>query len=182
MRKSKKELREFFKDKRKEVQISTKLLWDLVESGTFDFEGKLIEIYLSFEHEIDTFEFINLLRKKGATICSPVVNPDHLTLSSLVWYDLEQLVDNKWGIPEPINGQKIDKSEIDIVFVPLLVADKKGMRVGYGKGYYDRHLPECTNAKFIGLSQFDLITEITDINEFDIPMHYCLCPNGLYAF
>ena len=182
MKTTKEQLRKIYKTKRLEEEFNPNILVRILDQKNWKWEKSNVEIFLPKEGEINTFPLVTFLRNNNAQIISTVMKEHNKTLESKIWESTEQLVDNKWGIPEPINGQKIDKSEIDIVFVPLLVADKKGMRVGYGKGYYDRHLPECTNAKFIGLSQFDLITEITDINEFDIPMHYCLCPNGLYAF
>ena len=36
-----------------------------------------------------------------------------------------------------------DHDQIDVVFVPLLIFDKQGHRIGYGKGYYDRFLSKC---------------------------------------
>ena len=50
---------------------------------------------------------------------------------------------NELNIYEPEEGNRLDASEIDMVLVPLLAFDKKGYRVGYGKGYYDKFLPLC---------------------------------------
>ena len=54
-------------------------------------------------------------------------------------YDLNtEFIINKLGIREPIIDVEFDKSLIEIIIVPLLVFDRKGHRVGYGGGYYDR--------------------------------------------
>ncbi|MFX5465008.1 5-formyltetrahydrofolate cyclo-ligase, partial [Acinetobacter baumannii] len=53
---------------------------------------------------------------------------------------------NTWGITEPRGEQILPASAIDLVFAPLLVFDQKGYRLGYGKGYYDRFLSNCTDA------------------------------------
>ena len=52
--------------------------------------------------------------------------------------DETEFEENKYGITEPVNGVKIDPEEIDMMLVPLFAFDKRGYRVGYGKGYYDR--------------------------------------------
>ena len=53
---------------------------------------------------------------------------------------------NIWSIPEPEGGVQIQDNQIEVVFLPLLVFDEKGHRVGYGKGFYDTFLENCPNA------------------------------------
>ena len=48
-----------------------------------------------------------------------------------------------FGIEEPVDNNFIQPDEIDMVIVPLLICDKKGYRVGYGKGFYDKFLARC---------------------------------------
>jgi 5-formyltetrahydrofolate cyclo-ligase len=92
-------------------------------------------------------------------------------------------VKNKWNIPEPAEGIEIDVSLLQVVFVPLLVCDEKGHRVGYGKGYYDRFLGQCKpEIVKIGLSFFDPIPEIDDVYSGDIPLDFCVCPTKTVAF
>ncbi len=90
---------------------------------------------------------------------------------------------NSLGITEPIEGKIIDPIEIDLVLVPLLIFDKIGYRVGYGKGYYDRFLTQCRdNVSLIGFSYFEPVDKITDTHEFDIPLTIGITPNNIYEF
>ncbi|WP_158825806.1 5-formyltetrahydrofolate cyclo-ligase [Mucilaginibacter lacusdianchii] len=92
-----------------------------------------------------------------------------------------QLATNAFGIPEPVNGNLVTAAEIDLVLIPLLAFDRRGYRVGYGKGFYDRFLAECRpDTQFVGLSFFEPVDVIEDLNEFDKPMHKCITPNLSY--
>jgi 5-formyltetrahydrofolate cyclo-ligase len=76
---------------------------------------------------------------------------------------------NHVNIPEPIDGIEISTNKIELVFVPLLAFDKQGHRVGYGKGFYDKFLSECSNKTLkIGLSFFEAENEINDCNASDV--------------
>ena len=94
-----------------------------------------------------------------------------------------ELMSNHYGIDEPREGTKIMEDEIDLALVPLLAFDSNGFRVGYGKGYYDRFLFHCRkDALKVGLSFFDPVDEIEDIDQFDIPLNYCVTPQQLFIF
>ena len=72
---------------------------------------------------------------------------------------------------------------LDVVFVPLLIFDLQGQRVGYGKGYYDRFLGQCKKEVIkIGLSFFEPVATIEDLNPYDIPLDYGVTPNGTFTF
>jgi 5-formyltetrahydrofolate cyclo-ligase len=95
----------------------------------------------------------------------------------------EQLTENIWGIPEPTFGKKTEKNEVDVVLVPLLISDKAGNRVGYGKGFYDKLLKECrSDVLKIGLNFFDPIDSIDGILCTDVKLNFCVCPNKIYTF
>ena len=64
-----------------------------------------------------------------------------------------------------------------------MVFDLQGHRVGYGKGYYDRFLGECPKSTLkVGLSFFDPVNKIEDIDNHDIALDYALTPRETYAF
>ncbi len=90
---------------------------------------------------------------------------------------------NKYGIDEPIDGIDMIPSEIDMFIVPLLAFDKKGNRVGYGKGYYDRFLKQCRKDCIkVGFSYFDAVEKIEDFNKYDIKLDYCITPERIFTF
>jgi len=69
------------------------------------------------------------------------------------------------------------------VIVPLLAIDKRGHRVGYGKGYYDKLLSQCKpTCMKVGVTLFEPIEEIEDVNEMDVPLDYCLTPASYIKF
>jgi 5-formyltetrahydrofolate cyclo-ligase len=97
-------------------------------------------------------------------------------------YHKEAHVENKWGIPEPVFGELIPPEKMSMVLVPLLIFDEEGNRVGYGKGFYDRFLQECSEDLIkIGLCLEEAIPKIEDVNEFDIKIDYCITPDRLYS-
>lgn len=90
---------------------------------------------------------------------------------------------NEWNIPEPIGSITIAPEEPELIFIPLLTFDTKGYRVGYGKGFYDKYLANCHPGIIkIGISYFEPVKEITDRNNFDVPLSYCITPYNTYVF
>ena len=84
---------------------------------------------------------------------------------------------------EIIEVIEIPSQKIEVVFVPLLALDLKGHRVGYGKGFYDKFLSECTaDAIKIGLSFVEAEEIISDVFANDIPLNYCVTPEKTYTF
>lgn len=104
-------------------------------------------------------------------------------MQHILWDKETKLKNNRWGIPEPEEGEIIPEKDIDIIFVPLLTFDKSGHRVGYGKGYYDRFLGACNrDATKIGLSFFKPVSKISDVGPFDIALDICITPDKVWTF
>ena len=147
-----------------------------------------IHIFLPIkkQKEIDTWLIINTLRKDfpHLNIIIPRIAGDG-EMENYLLNSETKFEENKWQIIEPIRNPKseIRNSEIDLVILPLLIFDKNGYRVGYGKGFYDKFLAKCrTDILKIGLSVFEPINEIEDVNEFDIKMNFCVTPNRIWTF
>lgn len=92
---------------------------------------------------------------------------------------------NKWGIPEPPSDMPIVNAkpgDLDLLVVPGLGFDRKGNRLGQGKGYYDRFIARMTedNAPLpliaVGLTSL-LVDGDIPINEYDRQMDMILMPD-----
>ncbi|CCH56379.1 5-formyltetrahydrofolate cyclo-ligase [Fibrisoma limi BUZ 3] len=138
------------------------------------------------QNEVDTWLIIYRLWQNfpQVRVITAVTNTTSNLLTHYQLTPQTELRENRWGIPEPVSvTQPINPSEFDIVLVPLLAFDLIGHRVGYGKGYYDRFLSECRpDCLKLGLSLFEPIELIPDIESTDIPLDFCLTAEQVYTF
>ena len=113
-------------------------------------------------------------------IAYPKINDDN----SMTFYaETNDLVENKWGIPEPMPVTEILIEQMDVILVPLICFDLLGQRVGFGKGYYDQYFGNHTGfVNKIGISYFEPIPKIEDTNQFDVPLSKCITPWKIYEF
>ena len=136
------------------------------------------------QNEINTYLIIRKLQKEYSKInlVIPKIIPAKSELEHYL-FDEINLSENAWGILEPSgeNQEKILSQHIDLVIIPLLIFDKNGNRVGYGKGFYDRFLQQCKPEMLkIGICLEDPIEKIEDVNEFDVKMDFCITPYKIY--
>ncbi|HWV71574.1 MAG TPA: 5-formyltetrahydrofolate cyclo-ligase [Pseudosphingobacterium sp.] len=135
--------------------------------------------------EPDSLLIVDYLKTEWPEI-NLVVPKSDLTSNLMTHHLLDSgqgLISNKWGIDEPIAGESIKEQLIDMVLLPLLAFDMEGARVGYGKGYYDKFLANCKpGVQKIGLSLFDPVDRIIDIESHDVPLDICVTPNKIWTF
>lgn len=142
-------------------------------------------IFLSIaeQNEINTDYILNILSGKDKHIVISKSNFETCNMSHYLLTDNTTIKKNKWNVPEPIDGIAIVDEQIDVVFVPLLAFDKKGHRVGYGKGFYDRFLSKCKPETIkVGLSFFKAEDQIHDVSKNDVALNYCVTPELIYEF
>lgn len=152
---------------------------------TLDFSKiKSLHLFLPIrsKKEPDTFLLIDWLQEHHPEIEIIVPKADFTSnlMSHHPYPGKEYLTNNQYHIPEP-QTTKQTATIPDLVLVPLLAFDKRGYRVGYGKGFYDRFLQNLTTQK-IGLSFFDAVTEIKDVHLNDVRLDKCITPNGIIEF
>jgi 5-formyltetrahydrofolate cyclo-ligase len=188
---TKRELRKVYREKRLLLDEGYR---EQLDSGLFDQLIRLdwskcnyLHIFLSLPkyNEPDTSRFIHWIRHQHPHI-KLVLSKTDLADGSMInylWNEHTSIAQNQWGLLEPTGGEVVNEELVDSVLVPLLVADKKGNRIGYGKGFYDRFLAKCRDdVRSIGLSYFDLVEQIVDTEEWDFPLKYCMTPDKTYNF
>ncbi|NQD72398.1 5-formyltetrahydrofolate cyclo-ligase [Sphingobacterium shayense] len=110
-------------------------------------------------------------------------NPIDHSMDHFLYSSELELVENRWGIAQPKSGLRIEEAKLDLVIVPLLVADQNGGRVGYGKGFYDRFLAKCRpDCLKVGVSFFDPVANISDVDRYDILLDKLVTPQAVISF
>lgn len=140
---------------------------------------------LSDHREFEIDSCITALTGKfpNSTIAWPRIESHGQTMEAYEADEKGVYAKNKYNILEPVNGKWISPDLFDIAFIPLVAFDKKGFRIGYGKGFYDRYLGRCRPGLLkIGFSFFDPVEQIKDIDVFDVPLDLCITPSCIYEF
>ncbi len=136
------------------------------------------------QREVDTWAIIRRLwAMPTVRVLAPRCRPSDNELTHHALTPATLLESNRWGIPEPVVSSVYPASSIDWVLVPLLAFDRRGHRVGYGKGFYDRFLAACRpEARKIGLSLFPPEENIDDVGPLDIPLDAVVTCDQVWTF
>lgn len=185
----KKELRLKYKNERKELRFEEIQDMSLAIANSclaLPIWDKLyFHLFLPIEEqkEVNTEFLLQVLAGRDKEIVISKADFETRKMTHYLLTDNTKIKNNEYGIPEPVDGIEVPSTKIDVVFVPLLAYDKKGHRVGYGKGFYDTFLSECNSDVIkIGLSFFDPEETISDVFESDVQLDYCVTPYGIFEF
>lgn len=183
--------RKFYKAKRAELSGKEKVrLDDLMLIQLQTVELPFITFLLSYwpidkMNEPNTHLFSDYIEFQNPELitCYPMTNFKDGTIKAIQTNDDTRFRKNEYSVYEPDGGTSVNNAGIDMVFVPLVCFDKKGYRVGYGKGFYDKYLCNCRkDCMKIGFSYFEPLDKIDDTNEFDVPLNLCVTPTTVYVF
>jgi 5-formyltetrahydrofolate cyclo-ligase len=131
--------------------------------------------------EIDTQIFIDYFLAQNIRVYVPKIVTDKLIAIEI--FEDTVFETNSWGISEPVSNDDSGENYFHYVITPLLYCDKKGNRVGYGKGFYDGLFQSISSeTKKIGVNYFDPDEYVDDVWENDIPLDYLVTPTDVLSF
>ena len=103
--------------------------------------AQVIALTKSMPLEFSLAKIVDLARKMNKKIVVPVTLP-HRQMKFAYWDEKTEFQKNSFGVEEPIQPVWVQEGQIDLVIVPGLAYSKKGERLGFGGGYYDRFLEQ----------------------------------------
>jgi 5-formyltetrahydrofolate cyclo-ligase len=187
---NKETIRSLFKEKR--VELSNEEIRSLSDQVITQFLEFLesrkdighVHLFLPIDrfNEVDTFPLFYKLQEKGLQIYTSIVNKAKDNLDTLEITHTKRFINDGWGIPLPAEASRVKPENIQLILIPLLAYDRRGFRVGYGKGYYDKYLSVLDKKVLkVGLSFFDPVDFISE-EAHDIPLDLCITQNGVRYF
>ncbi len=139
-------------------------------------------LYASMENEIDVYALAETALAKGKKVAFPISDKETHTMVYRFVNSLDELKIGTYGILEPPAENPAYDPETSVggavCFVPGLVYDKAGYRLGYGKGFYDRYLSRfqgCT----IGVIYSDYILPSVPRGRYDLSVNILLTEKGV---
>jgi 5-formyltetrahydrofolate cyclo-ligase len=151
-----------------------------VQVRDIDLSGRVVCAYVPCGTEPGSVEFVEAIAAACAELLLPVVTG----ASPLDWSEYtgpDSLAPAAFGLLEPI-GPRLGAAAIsraDVIFVPALAVDRKGVRLGRGGGHYDRSLPLARpEARLIAVVRDGEIVDDLPSEPHDIRVGWTLTPHG----
>ena len=99
---------------------------------------QIVSVFHPLRGEPDTLRLLTALAADGFATALPVVVGRGSPLTFRRWRSGDQTRDGAMSIRQPLEAAPV--VDPDLLFVPLACFDRRGHRIGYGAGYYDRSL------------------------------------------
>lgn len=181
--KKKNSIRNEYKQKRKqmsasEVQQKSISAAKIFLSSDIYKDAKHIMLYMPIGNETDTLLIKSSAVSDEKKIIFPVTNAVSGTITPIYATDKTKFEKGAFSVMEPKSFDVADMSKIDVIVIPGIAFDKRGNRIGFGKGCYDKFLKNASAIKVGYCYNWQLRKKIlTDPN--DIKMDYIITENGI---
>ena len=169
----KKALRREIREKKRampeaEIISRSERLGELFVNSEAYHNAKTVYGYLPYNQEVRTVPMLQQALRDGKRVAVPKIYGD--TMKFLYLDDLSKVEKNDMGIPEPIADDPVAEDETALVLMPGLAFTKKGDRMGYGGGFYDRFLAQEPHHPTLALCYEFQIVDSLPTEEYDIPV------------
>ncbi len=147
-----------------------------------DTGSRIVSGFFPYQSEIDTRPLLGRLAGDGWTTALPVIIAKGEPLRFRRWLPGEPTVPGVWDIPRPLDAAPL--VEPDVLLVPLLAFDRKGHRLGYGGGFYDRTLALLRSKKrvlAIGIAYAAQEIDSVPSSSHDQPLDFVMTEKELIA-
>lgn len=187
IRKEKDDIRHEYIEKRKLITSEQKLIRDakictLAHSLVSFRYAEVILMYAPTAREIDIMPLTSIALGKGKSVAFPRCDTNARTMEYHFIESENDLKIQSYNIREPLSSLPVYDPKTDkrsaVCFVPALVYDRSGYRLGYGKGYYDRYLSDFAGCK-IGVVYSDFILQSVPRGRFDLNVDILLTEKGI---
>lgn len=142
-------------------------------------QAAVIALYAPIQQEIDTALLFHTAVAAGKRVLYPQVQNSTLLFQEVT--DLQQLAHGAYGILEPTQTERsVPLEQADLIVVPGVAFDRRGHRIGFGKGYYDRCLSRLVgHGTLVGICHDFQLVECIQAEGHDISMQYIVTERRL---
>jgi 5-formyltetrahydrofolate cyclo-ligase len=162
-----------------DIRDQSKLVQEnIAQSKEFE-RAQIVGAYYPKGSEVRTALLIGIAKDQGKKVALP--RTEGIDMRFYEYEPTDKLVVGKFGIMEPAPKRLVP--HIDLLLVPGVAFDRKGCRIGYGKGYYDRFISEGRSSFSIGLAySMQIVTDTLPSGRLDSKLDALANENGILYF
>lgn len=140
--------------------------------------------FVGFGSEPDTQPLIEQLLADGKRVYIPHTHKGDPVMRLARIRSLDELEVGHFGILSVKEDHKDwgTRTDVDVVIVPGVLFDKKGYRIGYGAGFYDRFLEGEGGPYKLAIGYSMQVVESVPANEYDVPVDAFVSEMGIRRF
>lgn len=142
--------------------------------------AQTVMTFISAFKEPSTDQIISDALRNGKRVVVPVSDTKTETIILSYLDNTGDLKKGAYGIYEPSIIKPANGADIDFILIPGLAFDKRGNRLGFGKGYYDKLLCDSAAEKTALCYDFQLLDKIPS-DAHDILMSTIITEEKIYA-
>ena len=142
--------------------------------------GEVVAGYVAMRDEIDPRPLLDVLAGRGHPLCLPVVMGPDRALVFRAWMPGDALEPGDFGTSVPA-AAALERLPT-VVLVPMLAFDRRGYRLGYGGGFYDRTLPFLRARgplRAVGLAYAEQEVAALPVEPHDAPLDAVVTPDAV---
>jgi len=139
-------------------------------------DGATVAGFWPMGTEMDIRPLLHALHARGHELALPFTPPRGQPLRFRAWAPGDALAPGPMGTSHPAADAP---ARPGFILVPLLAFDRRGGRLGYGGGYYDRTLPLFPEAFRLGIAFAAQEVEEVPMNPHDAPLHAIATEDGI---
>ncbi|WP_426983879.1 5-formyltetrahydrofolate cyclo-ligase [Brevibacillus borstelensis] len=143
---------------------------------------RTVMAYYPFREELDIVPFLEKALERGQEIWLPLTLPAERRIVPYIYTGPDMLKRGTYGILEPDPGLAAEgkAEDLDAVLVPGVAFDRRGGRMGYGAGYYDRFLSSLPHRPLLIGCSFDLqVQKAVPMEPHDISLDFLATESGI---
>lgn len=145
--------------------------------GSFS-EGRSCLFYYPLGKEVSLLAAVTEALAQGKRTAFPKTAGNSMQFYEIT--DLNDFSEGRFHVMEPFTeGKNPVRWEPQLCFVPGMVFDRAGGRMGYGKGYYDRYFAGNRNVLLAGCAYEFQIADSLVLDAWDIRMDWLVTENGM---
>ena len=142
--------------------------------------ARVVAGYLPLPDELSPVPLMTALHAAGRAVAVPGWDATARGYALRRWEPGAPLVPGPMRVPQPVAGEIVPFDAVDAVLVPGLAFDRRGNRLGFGAGWYDRMLASCRpGAAFVGVAFDEQIFADIPAEPHDIRVRWIATPGAV---